>query len=670
MNAGTAIALSQHEQLNQVVPKVDEPLNSYQYMNWKPILTKLVVVIATIVNASTYASGASTYFVREGATGNNNGSDWTNAYKALPTSLVRGATYYIADGSYGSPEFQDPVSGTQTITIKKAIVNDHGTSTGWQDAYGDGQAVFQWIRIYTDYYVFDGQVRNADWRTGGINQYGISAGHARLDNAYDKHSNFLTFKNVEFHGDGRDTNEGDDVIYGVYGNTNITFQNCALHDSDRTIWCLRGSWKNLTVDHCYIARNSSFPSVNGEMISMTDSDNFIFSSNAIEDIEGSAIWAGVNGGTMSNWKIYGNTVVHTDAYLNNIGRKTQKSWDNKYDENHTWGISGAIFIGNDSNYQAFGNNFQIYNNTFVNVVGLWSGFVIQAGAGNFAQNNMWYNCVRTSNSHVTQGWNWYYNTQADWDDTPTKQINIDGKAFVSIPNRDFHLIAPTQAGTILGSPMNVDGDGVTRGADGTWDRGAYEYVSHSNHPPFANPQTVTTDEDTAKAITLTATDSDGDSLTYSITSLPQHGSLTGTGANRTYTPAATYNGSDSFIFQADDGKGGSSAATVSITVIPVNDAPTVNITSPANGASFAAGSSITMTVDASDLDGNISQVECFYAANGTTTSLGMATLTPGTSTYTLTKTKVRAGSYILTAKATDDSGSVTTSTGVSITVTK
>jgi hypothetical protein len=69
------------------------------------------------------------------------------------------------------------------------------------------------------------------------------------------------------------------------------------------------------------------------------------------------------------------------------------------------------------------------------------------------------------------------------------------------------------------------------------------------------------------ALTLTATDSDNDSLTYSIVSAPQHGSLTGTAPNVTYTAAANYSGPDNFSFKANDGLTDSAPATVSINVI-------------------------------------------------------------------------------------------------------
>ena len=98
-------------------------------------------------------------------------------------------------------------------------------------------------------------------------------------------------------------------------------------------------------------------------------------------------------------------------------------------------------------------------------------------------------------------------------------------------------------------------------------------VTPVNNPPAANPQSVTTPEDTAVAITLTGSDVDNDPLTYSVVTPPAHGVLSGTAPSLTYTPAANYNGPDSFTFKVNDGKVDSNTATVSITVTVVNDAP-------------------------------------------------------------------------------------------------
>ncbi len=94
-----------------------------------------------------------------------------------------------------------------------------------------------------------------------------------------------------------------------------------------------------------------------------------------------------------------------------------------------------------------------------------------------------------------------------------------------------------------------------------------------NTAPVAQAQSVETPEDTAKAITLVATDIDGQPLTYAIVTQPAHGTVTLVGAVATYTPSLNYNGSDSFTFKANDGLIDSNVATVTITVTPVNDAP-------------------------------------------------------------------------------------------------
>ena len=94
--------------------------------------------------------------------------------------------------------------------------------------------------------------------------------------------------------------------------------------------------------------------------------------------------------------------------------------------------------------------------------------------------------------------------------------------------------------------------------------------------------------------------------------------------------------------------------------LPGNVPPTAALTSPSSGARFIAPATITVSASADDNDGAIAQVE-FYAG---------ATLlaTDSTSPYGTTWSNVPTGSYIVTARATDNSGAVTTSSPVNITV--
>ena len=135
-------------------------------------------------------------------------------------------------------------------------------------------------------------------------------------------------------------------------------------------------------------------------------------------------------------------------------------------------------------------------------------------------------------------------------------------------------------------------------------------VSDVNHAPVAQAQSVSVTEDVANTITLAGTDADGDTLSFAIGTGPAHGSLGSIGtvgcsagmcsANVTYTPDANYHGSDSFTFTVDDGQATSAAATVSITVGSVNDAPVAQ----AQSVSVTEDGSKIITLAGTDADGD------------------------------------------------------------------
>jgi Bacterial Ig domain len=113
-------------------------------------------------------------------------------------------------------------------------------------------------------------------------------------------------------------------------------------------------------------------------------------------------------------------------------------------------------------------------------------------------------------------------------------------------------------------------------ADGAVDTGTITItVTPVNDPPVADDQSLTTPEDTPRALTLTGSDIDGDALTFTAAA-PAHGTLSGSGASLVYTPAANFNGTDSFTFVVDDGHGGIDTGTITITVTAVNDPPVAN----------------------------------------------------------------------------------------------
>jgi RHS repeat-associated protein len=117
-------------------------------------------------------------------------------------------------------------------------------------------------------------------------------------------------------------------------------------------------------------------------------------------------------------------------------------------------------------------------------------------------------------------------------------------------------------------------------------------------------------------------------------------------------------GSYSLTARATDNLG---AQTTSAAVpITVNAPPTVSLISPAQNATFTAPANITLAADTADADGTVTSVE-FYQGTTLITTLG-------TAPYTFTWTNVPQGPYVLTARATDDRGAVTTSAPVNIAV--
>jgi len=122
-------------------------------------------------------------------------------------------------------------------------------------------------------------------------------------------------------------------------------------------------------------------------------------------------------------------------------------------------------------------------------------------------------------------------------------------------------------------------------------------VAPVDDPPTATPQTVSTPEDTPLPITLAGSDPEGDAITFGIVTPPSNGVLSGSGASRTYTPNANFNGADSFTFSASNG-GGSSNAVVSITVTSVNDAP---VAVP-QAVTATTGSGVSITLSGTDVE--------------------------------------------------------------------
>lgn len=136
----------------------------------------------------------------------------------------------------------------------------------------------------------------------------------------------------------------------------------------------------------------------------------------------------------------------------------------------------------------------------------------------------------------------------------------------------------------------------------------------------------------------------------------------GSGANRTVTitPALNRSGTAAINLTVRDADGLSATNSFQVTVTAGNQPPAVTLLQPLNGAAFSAPATISIEVVASDADGKIAKLELFQ---------GDIKLAEGTaSPLSFVWTSVPVGDYGLVAKATDNSGLVSTSAPVNVTV--
>ena len=180
-------------------------------------------------------------------------------------------------------------------------------------------------------------------------------------------------------------------------------------------------------------------------------------------------------------------------------------------------------------------------------------------------------------------------------------------------------------------------------------------VTPVNDPPVADDQSVVVDQATPTDIILTASDIDGDILTFSITNGPEDGllgpvtPLTDTSASVTYTSDPDHVGPDSFMFVANDGLEDSNEATVSIEVIgnipPIAVAAAVPALVDEGDPVLFDGSGST------DPDGSIVLFQWDFK-DGSPIANGVAVL----------HTFVDNGTFLVELTVTDDDGATATDT--------
>ena len=426
-----------------------------------------VVCLSALSPAPAWAAN---HYIRAGGSGSTSGTgdcaDWTNTHACgnLPTTLIRGDTYFVAAGNYGSYTFAS-LAGSTTVTVQKATVAVHGTDTGWSDAFATGQAVWPDWDWFMSHLTIDGVTGGGP---GSFNSgHGFAVRSQKADSGHhiftDQNVTDITLRHTEIDGVENTSGLDVDLVYMIGGSTNITFSYDWIHTCPCDTAQIRGNTTNTIIEYTMIEGTQSI-GCHGDVWEY-DSGSFsglivrfsYFLNNFTTYYFGSH-----ESGQLTNYAIYGNIFRGGGA-------------DN--------GLISGLSAGSPTAI----NNGVFYNNDVIDVNGpnnhpMYGGDGI--GSGNVNQNNLFYSTTSQAVSQpaqVSHDWNWYRNSGTQ---SEAHIQNGAGDPFVNLAGNNYALSADTNPGTNLGAPYNVDMFGTTRS---TWTRGAIQFGSGGGDttPPAA-----------------------------------------------------------------------------------------------------------------------------------------------------------------------------------------
>jgi hypothetical protein len=427
-------------------------------------------------------AGATNWYVAVGASGSNNGTNWTNAWNEMNQiswgSISAGDTIWLAGGSYSTPMSISASGSAGNLILVRRVRSTDATpvaASGWNASF-DSQVVISptpaslsygigWAYGSSggNYVTVDGRIDSGikinvtvsqTPLAGSFGCNGIVVAHAVTN---------ITMEYIEVAGPTTSgsvatfcNDDGAVVLHGTWGAVDyVTLSYMRLHGMMPIRHNLVG---HSVIDHGWYYDNSLGLSGN---LSCTNNVNAGIHENIV-------ISTGTSGGTVStfsnneiwNWQDEG-------LLIGNSGAETAETWTVYNNLWHDPALGQASRIV-DTQYAA--HNIYLYNNTIAN-----TGLLLTSGngGGSFSsssksRNNLIYNCTGDWDSLITDNSN-------DW-------VNSSPNPFVSSSN--FHLVPGAGwvgAGANLTSygitGLDSDKGGGARPASAAWDIGAYQYTT-------------------------------------------------------------------------------------------------------------------------------------------------------------------------------------------------
>jgi hypothetical protein len=404
---------------------------------------------------------AANWYVRPSG-GGGSGTSWTAAWNGLGGiswgSVSCGDTIWVAGGTYSQDlNPQKSCSSGSRLYIRRARsdASECTGSPGWSSSF-DSTVHQTRAGIYFNgnynYITISGRKSASGGGNGWwIDFSGASAGPG-IEWPNGSNASYNTVEYLDLQGPGNVTysSDGRGIDLTPFSSaTGNTFSHMKIFNWESGVYNVGINSTTFEYIDMYDIMAQNWSSYHPNGIYISGSDNGIVRYSSFHkgpggNATGEGIFFEQSGGA-SNWQIYGNVF---------------------YDIN----MSGTKAIEITSTVP----NLKIWNNTFDNVGSL---LYVQASAGSGSEfkNNLFYN----------SGSSWSFGASSNNVTASSESV------FVNRATRDYRIVSstgsgyPRNAGTALTSDgfVNRDPDGNSRGSDGSWDVGAYEYGSGGNSTP-------------------------------------------------------------------------------------------------------------------------------------------------------------------------------------------
>jgi aspartyl/asparaginyl beta-hydroxylase (cupin superfamily) len=618
-----------------------------------------IIILIQIPTATPIYAASSIYYVAKNGADNNPGTaeqPWLTIQKAANT-IVAGDIVYIKAGTY----------------IEKITPKNSGKSGS--------------IITYQNY-VNDTVI---------INGTGINSGGTGLFNIQNK--SYITLKGLEI------KNSDYTGIWILGTADHITLQDLTVHNTVNAGLYAIGNLTitNITIDNCIFYNTNSTAS--NEMVTLSGANGFeIKNCTVYEPLTpriGIDLKHGCTNGSVHDNEIYGcnsNPGIYIDARnddSSNIDIYNNITHDNAY------GIDLS-----DENGDATLSDINIYNNLIYN--NYLCGFILPLGYGNETYNftfinNTLYGNATSSNSEIkiipsssflsscvirnniihgtksgiyaiyypdyanggiTIDHNLFYNSAGSFSSGSKQGTNAitENPLFSNVGTYDFHILTGSpvkDVGSTTYAP-DTDYDSNTRPQGSGYDIGAYEITTANTAPVLATIGNKSAKEGETLSFTVSATDTNGDNLTYSAANLPSGAVFTSSTHTFAWTPTSGQAGEYTGVHFAVSDSSLSDSEDITITVNATTSTNTAPVLAAIGNKSVNEGATLNFTLSATDADGNTLTYSASNLPSG-------ATFTPSTRTFSWTPTYDQAGSYTAVLFTVSD-GTATDSESITITV--